>query len=98
MKETLTKEEVLHVARLARIEVSDEEIDKYRVQLKELLNEVEKINDVKGYDESLMITPSFEEGKLRKDQCGQMISFQEFSKNAPKSSGNFIEVPVMIDE
>lgn len=98
MKDSLTKEEVLHVARLARIEVSEEEIEKYRVQLKELLNEVEKINDVKGYDESLMITPTIEEGKLRKDESGEMIPFAEFCKNAPKSNGNFIEVPVMIDE
>ena len=34
----LTKEEVLHVARLARIDVTEEEIEKYQVQLKQLLN------------------------------------------------------------
>ena len=47
MKEKLTKEEVLHVANLARIRVDEEEIEKYQVELKQLLNDVEKINEVK---------------------------------------------------
>ena len=43
MKDKLTKEEVLHVADLARIKVSEDEIEKYQVELKQLLNDVEKI-------------------------------------------------------
>ena len=42
--EKLTREEVLHVAELARIKLSEEEIEKYQVELKKLLNDVEKIN------------------------------------------------------
>ena len=51
----LTREEILHVAELARIKLTEEEIEKYRVQLKQLLNDVEKINDVKGYDDEILI-------------------------------------------
>ena len=43
MKDKLTKEEVLHVAHLARIKVDEEEIEKYQVELKQLLNDVDKI-------------------------------------------------------
>ena len=32
MKDKLTKEEVLHVAHLARIKVDDDEIEKYQVE------------------------------------------------------------------
>mgnify|MGYP000613863212 CR=1 FL=1 len=39
----LSKEEVLHVAKLARLELSDEEIEKYRKDLKDLFDEIEKI-------------------------------------------------------
>ena len=35
----LTREEVLHVARLARIRVSEEEIEKYSIELKELIDQ-----------------------------------------------------------
>ena len=51
MKDKLSREEVLHVAELARIKINEEEIEKYQIELKQLLNEVEKINDVQGYDD-----------------------------------------------
>ena len=35
MEDKLTKEEVLHVANLARIEISDEELEMYQLKLKE---------------------------------------------------------------
>ena len=35
----LSKEEVLHVATLARLELNEDEIEKYAYQLKEILNE-----------------------------------------------------------
>ena len=98
MKDKLTKEEVLHVANLARIKISDEELEKYRVELKQLLDEVEKINDVEGYDEERMIAPWSDNTTLREDKSNDMLDPKEVIKNAPKHSGNYIEVPVVIGE
>ena len=42
----LSVDEVKHVAYLARIELNDKEIEKFRVQLKSLLNEVDISYDV----------------------------------------------------
>lgn len=98
MEEKLSKEEVMHVAELARIKVSEEEIEKYQVELKQLLNEVEKINDVKGYDDDILIAPWNGETKLRCDEEGVMLSPKEVIENAPRHSGNYIEVPVVISE
>ena len=39
----LTKEEVLHVLNLARLEASEEEIEKYQVELKKMIDEIDKI-------------------------------------------------------
>ena len=39
----LTKEEVLHVLNLARLESSEEEIEKYQVELKKMIDEIDKI-------------------------------------------------------
>ena len=36
----LTREEVLHVAHLARIDVTEEDINKYKIQLKQILDEI----------------------------------------------------------
>ena len=38
MKDRLTKEEVLHVAKLARIKIDEDEILKYQIELKKLCN------------------------------------------------------------
>ena len=98
MGDKLSKEEVLHVAKLARIKVTEEEIEKYQVDLKTLLNEVEKINEVEGYDEEILIANWHDNTILRKDEAGEMLNPKEVLKNAPKHSGNYIEVPVVISE
>ena len=98
MEEKLSKEEVLHVAQLARIKVTEEEIEKYRIELKQLLNEVEKINDVVGYDDNILISCWNDSTVLRKDEAGDMLTPKEVIENAPRHSGNYIEVPVVIKE
>ena len=98
MEEALSKEEVLHVADLARISLTDEEISKYQVQLKKLLDDVEKINEVKGYDDDILIACWENNAELRKDISGEMLDPKEVVNNAPRHSGNYIEVPVVISE
>ena len=98
MEEMLTREEVLHVADLARISLTEEEISKYQVQLKELLNDVEKINEVKGYDDDILIACWDNNAELREDVEGVMLDPKEVVNNAPRHSGNYIEVPVVISE
>ena len=93
----LSKEEVLHVAKLARIRLTEEEIEKYQVELKKLLNDVEKINDVKGYDDEELIATWEENTKLREDKPGEMLDPKEVLENAPHHSGNYISVPVVIN-
>ena len=98
MEQKLSREEVLHVAKLARIKVTEEEIEKYQIDLKLLLNEVEKINDVQGYDDEILIAPWTSETKTRKDESGEMLNPKEILENAPRHNGNYISVPVVISE
>jgi len=94
----LSVEEVKHVAYLARLELTDEEIEKFRVQLKTLLNEVDKIKDIKDYDDDMMFTPVNHDTVLRDDVEGEMLDYKTALMNAPRTNGNFVEVPVMIGE
>lgn len=98
MDEKLTKEEVLHVAKLAKIKLSDEELEKYQIDLKKLLNEVEKINEVENYDDNIMIAPWDANTVLRKDTEGKMLNKDDMLKNVPKHVGNYVEVPAVIGE
>jgi aspartyl-tRNA(Asn)/glutamyl-tRNA(Gln) amidotransferase subunit C len=94
----LSVEEVKHVAYLARLELTDAEIEKFRVQLKTLLNEVDKIKDIKDYDDDMMFTPVNHDTVLRDDVEGEMLDYKTALMNAPRTNGNFVEVPVMIGE
>lgn len=96
--EELTKEEVLHVASLARIAVSDTEIDQYKRELKQLLDDVDKIKMVDNIGEETLVTPleTTKEFVVRKDEVGEMTPFHEFKENAPHTVGEFIEVPLMV--
>ena len=96
MEEKLSREELLHVANLARIELTEEEIEKFQVQLKQLLDDVEKINEVKGYDDDILIACWENNAELRKDVPGEMLDPKEVLENAPRKSGNYIAVPVVI--
>ena len=94
----LSREEVEHVAYLARIELTPEEIEKFRVQLKTLMDEIDKIKDIKDYDDDMMFTTVNHDTILRDDVEGEMLDYKTALKNAPRTSGNFVEVPVMIGE
>ena len=98
MEEKLSREEVLHVAELARIKVNEEEIEKYQVELKQLLSDVEKIKEVKGYDDEILIAAWSDKTSLREDESKEMLNPKTVVENAPRHSGNYIEVPVVISE
>ena len=94
----LSREEVLHVAYLARISLTEEEIEKFRGDLKVLMDDIDKIKDVKDFDDEMMYTPINDNTRLREDVVGDMLNAKEATINAPKKNGSFIEVPVMINE
>lgn len=98
MENKLTKEEVLHVAKLARIKIDKDEILKYQIELKKLLDDVDKIKDVENYDTDKLIAPWQKDAILREDVENEMLDAKEVLKNAPKHSGNYIEVPIVISE
>lgn len=98
MEEKLSKEEVLHVADLARIEIDENEIEVYQIKLKELLNQVEKIGEINDHNSSYLIAPWENKAEYREDREEEMLNPKEVLRNVPRKSGNYIEVPVVINE
>lgn len=94
----LTDEEVMHVANLARLYISEEEKDKYAKDLKLLLDEVDKIKDIKDNDADFLIAPIDHDSNLREDKEEDMLSLNDLKDNIPSVKGNFVEVPVMLNE
>ena len=98
MDDRLSREEVLHVAELARIKINEEEIEMYQKQLKQIIDSVDKIKDVEGYDDEMLIANWSAATTLRSDEAGEMLNPKTIIGNAPRHSGNYIEVPVVIGE
>lgn len=86
----LTKEEVYHVSDLAKIEIKDDEVEKYQRQLKQIMNEIDKINEVDISLDDFIISPTLNHNVYRNDEC--IVESVDISRNAPNANGNYIEV------
>lgn len=93
----LTREEVLHVAELGRINLKEEEIDDYSYKLKSLLNEIDKITNI-DLEDDILIAPSTNECVLSSDEALEFNDKEGLLKNAPSRFDNFVEVVGVFDE
>lgn len=95
---TLTKEEVLRVADLARLEVKEEEIEKYGKQLFDILTEIEKINQVNIDDGNILYSPTTNQNVIREDKVMPMLTKEEIMRNVKNKSENYIIVPEVLHD
>ena len=94
----LTKEEVLHVADLGKLDLSDEEIDRFSYQLKELFNEIDKVNEINVSAEEGIFSPLNNKCEMFSDEHTTFETPNKLIDNAPEKLENFIEVAGVFDE
>ena len=94
----LTKEEVLHVADLGKLDLSDEEIDRFSYQLKELFNEIDKVNEINVSAEEGIFSPLNNKCEMFSDEHTTFENPNRLIDNAPEKLENFIEVAGVFDE
>ncbi|MGE5484170.1 MAG: Asp-tRNA(Asn)/Glu-tRNA(Gln) amidotransferase subunit GatC [Ignavibacteriales bacterium] len=89
----ISREEVLHVARLARLELSEKEVEGYTRQLSRIL---EYINKLKALPTEGVPATSHVlglENVVRKDEARQGLSQEDALSNAPDAAGGLFKVP-----
>jgi aspartyl-tRNA(Asn)/glutamyl-tRNA(Gln) amidotransferase subunit C len=89
----ITKDEVLHVARLARLALTDEEVARFQEQLSAILEAVGKVSaldlaNVEPTAHPLDLVNVFDE-----DEPRPSLAVEEALANAPDREGNFFRVP-----
>jgi aspartyl-tRNA(Asn)/glutamyl-tRNA(Gln) amidotransferase subunit C len=94
----LNKDKVIHVANLARLELTNEEIEKYQYQLKNILKEIEKIQQADLQNDEIMISPSKNKNCYKRDEVGEMLCIEDVLKNANNPNGDYIEVLGVIND
>lgn len=90
--ENLDREKVLHVASLAKLRIEEDEIDKYVKELKDLMDEVNRIQEVEIEDDEILICPTENKNVYKDDTIGSMLTREEILKNANKKYGSYIAV------
>ena len=93
----ISEEKVKHIADLAKLNVSDEEMSKYQQQLTDILTEIDKILKVDITNEEIMISPSDNRNVYSNDVIESHISREDALKNAKRVKGDYIIVPKVIE-
>ena len=92
----VSKEEILHIANLARLDLNENEVDKYIENLQDILNFANIVNNapVEGLD----ITIGANEAKniFRKDEIKRFEDTESLLQNAETKEQNMFKIPNVI--
>ncbi|PYM20617.1 MAG: Asp-tRNA(Asn)/Glu-tRNA(Gln) amidotransferase subunit GatB [Candidatus Rokuibacteriota bacterium] len=94
----ITREEVAHVARLARLELSDAELERMRAELDAILAYIDKLStlDVDGVEPTSHAVPLV--NVMRDDEPRPSCPSEEMLANAPDRHGDLFRVPRIIED
>jgi aspartyl-tRNA(Asn)/glutamyl-tRNA(Gln) amidotransferase subunit C len=93
----ISEETIRHVAKLARLAVSDEDVKKLAPQLSDILAYAEQLQevDLTGVEPTSHSFPL--ENVLRKDESRPGLSREAALANAPDSDGEQVRVPAVLE-
>ncbi len=94
---SVSKKDVEHVAKLARLEFSEVEKDSLINDLNKVLGYIEKLNELHTEEEEIIVNPYYIENKFREDEIQPSMKVEEVVGNAPQSLEGYIVVPKIID-
>jgi aspartyl-tRNA(Asn)/glutamyl-tRNA(Gln) amidotransferase subunit C len=90
----IDREQVLHVARLARLRLSEEEVERFQRELSTILDHIETINEIEGLEEVEPTSHVVEvENVLRADEPRPSWPREKVLEQAPDVAEGGFRVP-----
>jgi aspartyl-tRNA(Asn)/glutamyl-tRNA(Gln) amidotransferase subunit C len=89
----ITREEVLHVAKLARLELTDEEVERLTQQLGAILDAVSKVSELDLSDVPPTSHPLGLVNAWGEDVPHESLPLDKVFANAPAREGDLFKVP-----
>ena len=89
----ITRDEVLHVARLARLELSDDEVAKFQEQLSDILEAVSKVRELDLTGVPPTAHPLEIANAWAEDEPHECLSLDEVFANAPDREDDHFRTP-----
>jgi aspartyl-tRNA(Asn)/glutamyl-tRNA(Gln) amidotransferase subunit C len=94
----LSREEVQHIALLARLGLNEDEIEKFRIQLSNILENFEVLKQV----DTSNLPPTAQSVNLqnifRTDKSEPSYPVEEILANAPQQDNNYFKVKAVLEE
>lgn len=92
----VSKEEILHIAKLANLNLKEEEIDTYLLHLQDILNFANIVNNapVEGLKETIGANKNY--NVFRKDEIINFEDNELLLANAPEKERNMFKIPKVI--
>ena len=92
----VSKEEILHIADLAHLNLEEDKIENYLLNLQDILNFAKIVNkeNVDGLD----VTIGMNEAKnvFRKDEVKEFDNIEGLMQNAPEQAQNMFKIPKVL--
>jgi aspartyl-tRNA(Asn)/glutamyl-tRNA(Gln) amidotransferase subunit C len=89
----ISRQEVLHVARLARLELTDDEVTKFQEQLSAILDAVSKVSELDLADVPPTAHPLEIANAWAEDEPRPCLPLDDVFRNAPDRDGDYFRVP-----
>jgi aspartyl-tRNA(Asn)/glutamyl-tRNA(Gln) amidotransferase subunit C len=90
----LDRDQVLHVARLARLKLSEEEVERFARELSTILDHIDTINEIEGIEEVEPTSHVVEvENVLRPDEPRPSFPRERVLEGAPDADDQGFRVP-----
>ena len=90
--------EAKKLAKLSRLEFSDDELKNFVKDFENILQQVDLINSVSTENVDLMEKTISAKSELRKDEIKKSFDQVEILKNAPQSEEGTFVVPITVEE
>jgi len=94
----ITSSQIEHISRLARLRFTQDELAGFTAQFNQILEYVEKLNEVDTSGVEPMESLFDANIPLREDIPGEMLSPAEALRNAPKKTEGFFSVPKVLGD
>jgi aspartyl-tRNA(Asn)/glutamyl-tRNA(Gln) amidotransferase subunit C len=89
----IDREQLRHVAHLARLELSDEEFERLGAQLNDIIDAVSKVSELDLSDVPATSHPLDVVNVWAEDEPRPCLAVDEVFANAPAREGNYFKVP-----
>jgi len=98
MANRINREQVQHVAGLAKLEFTDAELDAFTPQLDDIIGMFETLSEVDTDGVDVTSNVSDQINVMREDVADNWGQSEDLLHNAPDAARGFIKVPAIIDE